>query len=94
MVNSGLCIVMDYLETNLKKHIEKPRITLASYDVKNFLKQLLTGIADCHARRIIHRDLKPANILLSITGDKKNNLKIADFGLARTYTFPHRPYTN
>ena len=61
--------------------------------MKHLLRQLLSGIADCHSKRIIHRDLKPANILLTNSGGKQNNIKIADFGLARTYTFPHRPYT-
>ena len=41
-------------------------------------------------KRIIHRDLKPANILI----DKKDVLKIADFGLARTYSIPVRPYSH
>lgn len=41
-------------------------------------------------RRIIHRDLKPANLLID---KEKNCLKIADFGLARTFSLPVRPYS-
>ena len=37
-----------------------------------------------HSRWILHRDLKPDNLLLSGAGV----LKIADFGLARTYGTP------
>lgn len=64
--------------------------------VKKFLYQLLAGIADCHMKRIIHRDLKPANILIDKNGNSIliiENLKIGDFGLARTYSLPVRPYS-
>lgn len=57
--------------------------------IKKYLYQMLSGIADCHMKRIIHRDLKPANILI----DRSDNLKIADFGLARTFSLPVRPYS-
>jgi serine/threonine protein kinase len=64
--------------------------------VKKFLYQMLSGIADCHMKRIIHRDLKPANILIDRNGNLLiyiDNLKIGDFGLARTYSLPVRPYS-
>lgn len=42
-------------------------------------------------RRILHRDLKPQNILI----DAKNHiLKVADFGLGRTFGLPIRVYTH
>ena len=45
---------------------------------------------------MIHRDLKPANILIDKNGEcfcYSDNVKIADFGLARTYSIPVRPYS-
>ncbi|GAA5981957.1 hypothetical protein JCM10908_004682 [Rhodotorula pacifica] len=58
--------------------------------VMKFMAQLLLGLSHLHSRRILHRDLKPQNIMI----DKQGNLKIADFGLARTYGVPLRTYTH
>jgi len=40
---------------------------------------VLQGLQAIHARKQLHRDIKPSNILL----DCANNVKIADFGIAR-----------
>lgn len=45
-----------------------------------FLYQLLRGLKYVHSANVLHRDLKPSNLLL----DANCDLKIADFGLART----------
>lgn len=42
-----------------------------------------------HDQWMIHRDIKSSNLLLGNNG----MLKIADFGLARLYGEPLRPYT-
>lgn len=45
---------------------------------------LLTALRYAHAEGFVHRDIKPANLLIeeTLAGDV---LKLADFGLARTY---------
>ena len=32
--------------------------------IRSIIKQILNGIAYCHARKVLHRDMKPQNILI------------------------------
>jgi len=86
-----LYMVFDYHQTDLKRHMDRVG-PIAPEAVKEMLRQLVEGIAFCHARRILHRDLKPQNLLVDSDG-KTNILKIADFGLARAVQRPVRKYT-
>ncbi|CAH2058872.1 unnamed protein product [Thlaspi arvense] len=50
---------------------------------KHFMLQLAAGLQVLRDNNIIHRDLKPQNLLLS-TDENDADLKIADFGFARS----------
>jgi serine/threonine protein kinase len=53
-------------------------------EVKCLVKQLLEAVSFLHTHWIIHRDIKMSNLLYN----NKGELKLADFGLARTYGVP------
>nr|XP_026695142.1 cyclin-dependent kinase 11B isoform X2 [Ciona intestinalis] len=82
-------IVMDYVEHDLKSLMETMKQPFLTGEVKTLMIQLLQGVHHLHDNWILHRDLKTSNLLLSHRGI----LKIGDFGLAREYGSPLKPYT-
>ncbi|XP_076318526.1 cyclin dependent kinase 11B pitslre isoform X2 [Tachypleus tridentatus] len=82
-------IVMDYVEHDLKSLMETMKHPFLVGEVKTLMIQLLRAVAHLHDNWILHRDLKTSNLLLS----HKGILKVGDFGLAREYGSPLKPYT-
>uniref|UniRef100_A0A6B2L484 non-specific serine/threonine protein kinase n=1 Tax=Arcella intermedia TaxID=1963864 RepID=A0A6B2L484_9EUKA len=48
--------------------------------------QIITIIEEIHTLGYIHRDIKPSNFVVGLTPDKRRNIYLIDFGLARKYT--------
>ncbi|XP_048575079.1 mitogen-activated protein kinase 4-like [Triticum urartu] len=72
-------LVSELMDTDLQYIINSSQ-TLSNDHCQYFLLQLLRGLKYLHSARILHRDLKPGNLLVNGNCD----LKICDFGLART----------
>lgn len=82
-------MVFEYAETDLAGLMMSPKVELDKAHVKHFMKQLLNGLHYLHKQKILHRDIKGANLLIT----KDGMLKIADFGLARSYNDTSVPLT-
>ncbi|KAK1603396.1 hypothetical protein QYE76_059179 [Lolium multiflorum] len=72
-------LVSELMDFDLHQIIKSSQ-PLSNDHFRYFLFQLLRGLKYLHSAGILHRDLKPGNILVNENCD----LKICDFGLART----------
>ena len=86
-----LYLVFEYLDQDLKQYMDSCRPKSIPMSLaRSYLYQLISGVAFCHSHGILHRDLKPQNLLI----DQEGHLKLADFGLARSFGVPPRAYTH
>ncbi|KAG4306014.1 hypothetical protein PORY_000002 [Pneumocystis oryctolagi] len=98
--HGSIYMVTPYMDHDLSGLLENPKVNFSEAQIKCYMKQLLEGISYLHQNNIMHRDMKAANLLIN----NKGILKIADFGLARTFEEPfpnkdnsitnRREYTN
>jgi glycogen synthase kinase 3 beta len=75
-------LVFEFCDTNLEEVIQKAKENkryIPMEDIRNFMRQILTGMAYVHKQGVCHRDLKPENILKN----EKGVVKICDFGSAK-----------
>eukprot|EP00257_Ricinus_communis_P014519 XP_015572216.1 cyclin-dependent kinase G-2 isoform X2 [Ricinus communis] len=86
----SIFMVMEYMEHDLKGLMESMKQPFSQSEVKCLMLQLLEGVKYLHDNWVLHRDLKTSNLLLNNRGE----LKICDFGLARQYGSPLKPYTH
>ncbi|KAL0992725.1 hypothetical protein UPYG_G00097510 [Umbra pygmaea] len=79
-----LTLVFEYIDQDLSTFLSTaPSTGLSLEKIKDVMTQLLQGLDFLHTNMLVHRDLKPDNVLVSSRGE----VKIADFGLARIYTY-------
>lgn len=86
-----LYLVFEYFNQDMKKYLDKKGVPLGIDQVRSAIWQVLQGLLHCHQRRIMHRDLKPSNLLID---ESETTVKIADFGLARSFGLPLKTYTH
>lgn len=73
-------IVMEYVRGEDLKGMIRMMGQMSPGQVVSIAKQVCKGLAEAHNLGVIHRDLKPQNIMI----DRGGNVRIMDFGLARS----------
>ena len=79
------CFIFDYVNAMPLKELQQ---VVTSFDVRNYMYQLLQALDSTHSKGIMHRDVKPANVLVE---HSTRTLKLIDWGLADFY-FPGKEY--
>uniref|UniRef100_A0A0E0KLI7 Protein kinase domain-containing protein n=1 Tax=Oryza punctata TaxID=4537 RepID=A0A0E0KLI7_ORYPU len=88
MENHELFFIFENMECNLYDVIRERQAAFSEEEIRNFMVQILQGLAYMHNNGYFHRDLKPENLLVT-----DGTVKIADFGLAREVS-SSPPYTD
>ena len=86
-----LYLVFEFFNVDMSQYLDRNGKPLPMGQVKDILWQVLQSLLYCNQRRIMHRDLKPSNLLI---GDDHKTIKIADFGLARSFGLPLKSFTH
>uniref|UniRef100_A0A5B7AZZ6 Putative cyclin-dependent kinase C-1-like n=1 Tax=Davidia involucrata TaxID=16924 RepID=A0A5B7AZZ6_DAVIN len=81
----NIYMVFEYMDHDLTGLADRPGLRFTIPQIKCYMKQLLTGLHYCHVNQVLHRDIKGSNLLI----DNEGNLKLADFGLARSFSNDH-----
>jgi cyclin-dependent kinase 7 len=89
--DQNLSLVLEHLPLGDLEGLWKNRaITYGSADIKAWASMLCQAVWFCHENFILHRDIKGNNLLIAADG----TVKLADFGLARSFADPGRPMTS
>jgi serine/threonine-protein kinase len=75
-------IVMEYVQGETLRKVVVREAPMSAQRAIELLIPVASAVAAAHDKGIMHRDLKPENVLISY----RNQLKVADFGLARAVT--------
>ncbi|KAI9718806.1 MAG: TFIIH complex serine/threonine-protein kinase subunit kin28 [Chrysothrix sp. TS-e1954] len=88
----NLNLVLEYLPLGDLEMLIKDttNVSYGPADIKAWMGMLGRAVWFCHENFVLHRDIKPNNLFIAADGE----MKLADFGLARSFADPYNPMTH
>jgi serine/threonine protein kinase len=78
-----LYIAMEHLSGSTLAHLVRSERQLSIRRSLRMVRQICLSLSEAHEKGVIHRDLKPDNIFVSEGAEKKDVIKVLDFGVAK-----------
>lgn len=90
--DQNLNLVLEYLPLGDMEELikDKKNVHYTLADIKAWMGMLTRGVWFCHENFVLHRDIKPNNLFIAADGE----VKLADFGLARSFADPYVKMTH
>ncbi len=76
-------LIMDYLDGKSLSDILDTEERLSVRRAVDLFTQAADALAHAHQAGILHRDIKPSNLLICADAEKRETLKVVDFGIAK-----------
>jgi serine/threonine-protein kinase len=78
-------LVMEYLEGQVLSQVVSERGPIAWQRAVSLAVQVARSIRHAHRQGVMHRDLKSANIMVTVSPDGEDLVKVLDFGLVKFF---------
>jgi len=78
-----LFMAMEYLAGKDLARVIAEEFPLGDARIVRIGAQILSALAEAHARGVVHRDLKPENVMVEPRRDEPDFVKVLDFGIAK-----------
>jgi serine/threonine-protein kinase len=80
-----LYLAMDYIPGSNLAELLRREGRFAVGRAVRLVCQLLEALGEAHGNGVVHRDVKPSNILMHTSAGNGEEVRLADFGLAKMY---------
>jgi len=84
-IDGLLYMALEYIDGLSLAQIREDGCPLPPERVVKILSQVLLSLKEAHAMGMLHRDLKPANIMVFDHLGETDQVKLLDFGIAKTF---------